>query len=120
MTTARHLCFRVQILAHGRRCPIDMQPLQHTRLDSFKINFTLKDVIESSQRDAADEFKLRSGQIAYDTDGGSFLGRGSSGDVYRGARASRPLASCSGFKLFAVRLAGAASSECSMAMVQPC
>ena len=74
-----------------------MQPLQHTRLDSFSINFTLKDVIESSQRDAADEFKLRSGQIAYDTDGGSFLGRGSSGDVYRGARASRLLVSCSSF-----------------------
>ena len=73
-------------------------------------------VVESSQRNAADEFKLRSGQIAYDTDGGSFLGRGSSGDVYRGARASRPLASCCSFVIFAVRLAGAANSKCSIAM----
>lgn len=70
-------------------CPIDKQPLQLTRIEDFRVNRSLVDVLEASRSEVADDFKLHEGQLEYYTD--RVLGRGRSGKVFASAQSLQPV-----------------------------
>ena len=92
----------LQILARGQPCPIARCPLPHRDVARYGVNYTLLRMVESASGDASEAFRLREDQLVYNTDDASFLGRGGSGAVFRGActlRSAAPPSTCDMSKL---------------------
>ena len=77
----------LQLLAHGRACPLDEIPLPYDNIAQFKPNYSLMQVVSAFQNtDNSHRYQLEPGHLKYDTNAASWLGEGGSGTVYRGVQ----------------------------------
>ena len=79
-----------QFLREAACCPIDGYALHSGRIDDYRPNYGLINVVAALDRNVADGYRLPAGKIVYDTDESSFLGEGGSGQVFVGAPPLRP------------------------------
>jgi hypothetical protein len=75
----------MQLLGTTKVCPSCEAPLPHENIDTYRPNFALMHVIAAFNRDAAQDYRLRDGQLRYEATEENLLGEGGSGKVYRGA-----------------------------------
>jgi hypothetical protein len=74
----------VQVLDSDQKCPLCRVKLAHGRLDAYKVNYAMVDIISDVCSINLERYRLRADQVVR----GSLLGRGGFGCVFEGMSTS--------------------------------